>query len=231
MRVLSALAWSLLAVGSAHAKEAATAGERFVEAVEGEVEAIAESVSDKGDADDLEWVKARLGAMVAVDQYLRGIYGTPDYAAVPAGERASVNVALSSLTVRYDRAHSKTVKRMLKDHDWFRISVFGPHADADGWMLVQHADHDRKFQEAVLETLGELVSIRETRPVHFAYLSDRLAVAKGAGQLFGTQGHCTGPGEWAPSKIQDPDHVDDRRIPYEMSPMAEYVVETSRMCQ
>jgi hypothetical protein len=185
---------------------------------------------EKGDAADVAWVKTKLTAMAAADQHIRGARSTAAYGSLSAPDRAEVDLAVARATLKLDKAHTKELKKMLKEHGWMKIRTFGPQADYDAWMIVQHASYDPKFQADVLETLGDLVSVGETAPVNYAYLSDRLATADGRGQLFGTQGRCTAPASWEPMKIQDPANVDARREAYGMSSMEDYLVETSAMC-
>ena len=61
---------------------------------------------------------------------------------------------------------------------------------------------------------------------HIAYLDDRLAVAFGKAQHYGTQLRL-GPDGLEPLPIEDPESVDERRMSVGLEPLAEYV-ETAR---
>ena len=51
----------------------------------------------------------------------------------------------------------------------------------------------------------------ETNKSNYAYLYDRLKVAEGKLQLYGTQGKCVCPQKWEPFEIEDFINVDKRR--------------------
>ena len=103
-----------------------------------------------------------------------------------------------------DRANTARLKELIKAHGWFTIPKFGKEADKAAWLLVQHADHDVAFQKEVLAILGDLYPKGETDPHNYAYLFDRVAGHTGDKQRFGTQGKCTGPGKWEPSRSKTP---------------------------
>lgn len=185
----------------------------------------------KGDVADKEWVKARIGAMAQADQLLRASWASPEYRALPEEEQTAAYQGALRLLRDWDKAHVKELKKILKEHSWIRISEFGARADADAWLVVQHADHDVKFQREVLDVMASLVTAGETRPVNYAYLFDRVAVGEGKKQMFGTQGKCNAAGAWEPLDLADPDNVDARRVPYQMEPLEIYVQQASAMCR
>ena len=124
----------------------------------------------------------------------------------------------------------------MQKYSWFTISEWGKAADGNAWLLVQHADHDREFQQDILAKLEKLYPIGETRPDHYAYLYDRVATAfqdpaKRTLQRYGTQGKCIGPGKWEPFPIEDPDQVDARRASVGLPPLAEYIERFKDICK
>jgi|SRR5450755_430001 len=86
-----------------------------------------------------------------------------------------------------DRGNTGRLKVLLNRCGWPVASKYGMQASTDAWLLVQHADGDRKFQHQALALLERAVQMGEARGGDLAYLSDRLAVSEGRIQLYGTQ--------------------------------------------
>lgn len=115
------------------------------------------------------------------------------------------------LMAAVDSYNLATLKTLLTNVGWFDIPDYGEQADADAWLLVQHADGDTGFQKDVLARLETRVPQKRTGRDHFAYLWDRVAVHEGRPQRYGTQGKCVSNGRWEPDPLEDPSHVDERR--------------------
>ena len=220
----------VLTVANVGAAKERSAGEQWVRALSSQVAELHDSVA-QGEITDQEWVKARVGAMAAADQTIRTSWSTDGFSALSAEEQAVAYQGALKLMRDWDRAHVKEMKKLLKEHSWITISEFGARADADAWLVVQHADHDVKFQRQVLDVLTGLVSTGDTRPVNYAYLYDRVAVGEEKKQMFGTQGKCDEAGKWVAIDLADPDNVDARRVPYGMEPLAVYIQQASAMCR
>lgn len=85
-----------------------------------------------------------------------------------------------------DKKHTAALKRIVQQHGWPTISLVGKKASRAAWLLAQHADHDTGFQQACLK-LMKAVPEDEVARSDIAYLEDRVLVAKGQPQLYGTQ--------------------------------------------
>lgn len=127
-----------------------------------------------------------------------------------------------ALMAQVDCDNTLWLESQLAEIGWFDIPRFGEGADGAAWVLTQHADRRPDFQRRVL-TILEGLPAGATNPVNLAYLSDRIAVAEGRPQLYGTQGACVEGGGWAPHNVEDPDLLDARRTEIGLMPMAEYV--------
>jgi len=77
------------------------------------------------------------------------------------------------------------------------------------WLLAQHADHDLQFQLRCLELMKTLPS-GDVSLQNIAYLEDRVRVAQGRPQLYGTQFIREGD-NLIPQPIQDEVDLDRRR--------------------
>lgn len=186
------------------------------------------------DPNDKNWVRSKLTHMVEIDQYTRDFL-TEKESAYSDEERKDFRQRFFPKWRAVDQENTRDLKKLLEKYDWFRISDFGERADNDAWLLVQHADHDRDFQKLVLERLERLWKIGETAPPHYAYLFDRVAVSWGEPserrpQRYGTQGKCSGPGEWEPVPIDDVANVDKRRAEVGLPPMSKYKEQFKEIC-
>ncbi|MFD0969178.1 DUF6624 domain-containing protein [Plantactinospora endophytica] len=113
---------------------------------------------------------------------------------------------------------------LLDRHGWPRRSEVGEEASGAAWLLAQHADLDRQFQRRCLALLTEAVRAGEAEPAHLAYLTDRVRLAEGRSQWYGTQFWYgpDGDGELQPWSIEDPAGVDDRRRSVGLEPLADH---------
>jgi hypothetical protein len=115
---------------------------------------------------------------------------------------------------------------------WFRQVVAGtgwpgrPAVGEDGahaaWLLVQHADSDPAFQRECLDLLTAAAAHGEATLRQVAYLTDRVLLAEGQPQEFGTQVMARN-GAWVPCSLRAPASVDQRREAMGLGPMAEYL--------
>lgn len=86
-----------------------------------------------------------------------------------------------------DRKNTQQLTHLLKTCGWPTAPDGNLQASDDVWLLAQHADHDHDFQRHVLGLLEQAVHRGEARGKNLAYLTDRLAIAEGKPQLYGTQ--------------------------------------------
>lgn len=142
------------------------------------------------------------------------------------GAAEPVQLYLSAIVYEHtctaDIDNTAWLKAQLAESGWFRISVYGPNADKNAWLLVQHADHDVAFQKQVLSLLEPLIPLKETSPSNYAYLYDRVAIAEKRAQRYGTQGRCIGDKKWKAFEVENPDQLDARRASVGLMPQAEY---------
>ena len=122
------------------------------------------------------------------------------------------------------------LKSDLRDHGWYRISIYGADADRAAWLIVQHARHDLAFQKKVLAMLEPLWLSGETNGEHFAMLYDQTAFYEGRPGRFGVVGDCTAPGVWTPAPLEEARATDAWRAKAGLPPFAQYVATSSRGC-
>jgi hypothetical protein len=112
------------------------------------------------------------------------------------------------------------LKGVVAEHGWPGASLVGTDGAHAAWLLAQHADADPAFQRHCLGLLAAAVEAGEATPVDQAFLTDRVLLAEGKQQEYGTQLTSRG-GKWVPNNLRDPDGVDQRREAAGMEPLAE----------
>jgi hypothetical protein len=120
-----------------------------------------------------------------------------------------------------DVENTQRMKEIVEQMGWPTRSKVGGHASEMAWLLVQHADHDRSFQQRCLD-LMKAQAAGEVLPGNIAYLEDRVRVGEGRPQVYGSQFDVDKAGNFGPRPIEDPDHVDERRQAVGLQPLSEY---------
>ncbi len=120
-----------------------------------------------------------------------------------------------------DERNTARMKDIIKQHGWPGKSLVGKDGSHAAWLLVQHADADPEFQNHCLALIATAQAQGEATAVELAYLTDRVRVAQGKPQVYGTQFR-TENGEFGPAPIEDPDNVDKRRQAIGLGTLAEY---------
>lgn len=127
-----------------------------------------------------------------------------------------------------DRENTERIKEIIREYGWPGEALIGKEGAHGAWLLVQHADHDPKFQEEALSLLEDAVAQGEAEKQDLGYLIDRVRVNSETSQLFGTQFR-PNEGGYEPFPIEDPEHLDERRKEYGMKPFAEYEATMQRI--
>lgn len=138
---------------------------------------------------------------------------------------------LTPITCKVDVDNTAWMKREVAENGWFVISKYGKQADNAAFLIVQHADRDPAFQTEILALLETLKDKGETRPISYAYLYDRVAVAAKLPQRYATQGRCTSPGVWTPREYENPADIDKVRASVGLMPLEEYRGHFTDLCR
>lgn len=121
-----------------------------------------------------------------------------------------------------DRRNLQRLEDIVAACGWPGRSLVGREAESVGFIIIQHADHATQVQ--YLPVLKQAVVDGELQGQALAFLEDRILLAEGKKQLYGTQlswSAETGQFELAP--LEDEDNVGKRRAELKLGPLDEYV--------
>lgn len=121
-----------------------------------------------------------------------------------------------------DADNTAFLKTVIAARGWPGRDLVGSQAAAAAWLLCQHAATDPDFQRLCLGLLADAVTAGEAEPSHLALLTDRVRVAEGRPQVYGSQYSKLEDGDFGPCPIEDPEHVDARRDRVGLEPFADY---------
>lgn len=126
-----------------------------------------------------------------------------------------------------DAENRAWLKTVVAEVGWPGRSMAGEDGAHAAWLLAQHADRDPAFQRTCLDLLSEAVTRGEATLADLAFLTDRVLLAEGKPQEYGTQllGRQEG---WAPLNLRDPDNVDERRADMSLGPLSDHIDRITR---
>lgn len=129
---------------------------------------------------DCQALEATLNDMASNDQQVRQESGLlwQD----PAATRAQQD-DLARRWAAVDAANLLQLKAIIAACGW----PAGEKASHSAWLLAQHADLDVAFQRQARQLLEAAVANKAAAPRDLAYLADRIAIAEGRPQEYGTQ--------------------------------------------
>ena len=140
---------------------------------------------------------------------------------VEAQKKGPIPKDLEKQLTDVDLANREWLKQVIVNSGWPSWARAGFDGSDAAWLLVQHADADLAFQKQALRLLEEAVKRKDARPIHFAYLTDRVLAGEGKKQVYGTQ-FMLKDGRLEPRPTEDEANVDRRRSEVGLPPLAEY---------
>lgn len=88
---------------------------------------------------------------------------------------------------RVDLKTRTRLREIIGQYGWPRISVVGFDGAGAAWLIAQHSDADVGFQKRCLQLMRAAARSGEAAKENLAFLIDRVLVAEGKRQLYGTQ--------------------------------------------
>lgn len=162
------------------------------------------SESEKEDRMEFPDIASEIEEMAKADQEMRNRIGRQ----------------LELLDKQVDMRNTARMKEIVAQIGWPTVSKVGKWPSYNAWLLVQHADRDLGFQQHCLELMRSEPA-DEVEPSNIAYLEDRVRVAMGQPQRYGTQFEAK-DGKYVPCAIDDPERVDERRLSVGLDSLEEY---------
>lgn len=156
-------------------------------------------------------LKAELLAMAKTDQDVR-----KRWLALPPDRRADIAAEMQQV----DKDFTERLKTVVDTKGWPTISLVGLEASrAAALILIHSPDHD--FQRRLLPELQKLVDEDKIMGSDIAVIVDKMLVAEGKPQRFGTQFDIR-DGKAVIKPVEDPEHLEQRRAQYLLAPMSVY---------
>ena len=123
-------------------------------------------------------------------------------------------------TIRTDEENAVWLREIVTNVGWPGRSLVGDDGAHAAWLLAQHADRDPGLQKHCLRLLEEAVAASEAEPRDAAFLTDRVRLASGQDQIYGTQ-MSSHEGGFIVTRLADPETVDERRASVGLEPLNE----------
>ena len=124
---------------------------------------------------------------------------------------------------RVDTENTERLGEIVERHGWPTYTLVGKDGAQAAWILAQHADLSPKFQRKCLDLMAK-VPRDEIFQRDIALLTDRVLLAEGKKQVYGTQ-FTLENGKCKPRPLEDEANVDKRRKEVGLPPLAEYLKE------
>lgn len=118
--------------------------------------------------------------------------------------------------------NTRYLKDLISEVGWIDVQRFGYPASNAAFLLVQHS-YDLPLMMAVLPRIKADVDADRTEGEPYALLVDRLQLALGEKQLYGSQVFTNEYGEYAILPVAEPDRLGERRAALHMTSIAEYM--------
>jgi hypothetical protein len=123
---------------------------------------------------------------------------------------------------RLSEQHAARIWDLIDDLElWPGNRICGPEGATAAWRIVMHAQRDLDLQRRAVEHLEIAVDFGDAEPLHLVTLEDRIAMAEGRPQRYGTQFVPTADGTHLEAwPIDEPEGVDGRRARVGLGPVA-----------
>lgn len=136
--------------------------------------------SQSSEPDQARWLAAYLKLMYEVEQDYRRLYVRYHDAGHP-----DVRATLGPKILAVDQLNQERLAALLEDRSWPTLSEHGAETCEHAWMIALHADSNLAFQKKAMSAIEPLFKSGEIEPVHYAALSDRIAINEDRPQHWG----------------------------------------------
>jgi hypothetical protein len=152
----------------------------------------------------LDSLKSELEVIFMKDQTFRRIYLEAEE---KLGKDSDAYEYFWEVVEAQDKIFEKSVTNIIDKYGWLGTSQVGRLANTTLWMVLQHGSVESKEKYAPL--LKASVLKKESQPLHYARLVDRMLINSNKPQLYGTQIIYNNPPKFF--EIEHPEFVNKRR--------------------
>ena len=124
---------------------------------------------------------------------------------------------------RVEVADTVRMKEIIAQYGWPGRTLVGREAASNAWLLVQHADQDHAFQKQCLALMFKSLKHNDVQKQDYALLMDRVLLADGKKQRYGTQFTWTADGKMTMRPTENEKHLEQRRKSMGLPPLTEYI--------
>ena len=154
--------------------------------------------------------REQLEVVLALDQGPLMAMHHVDLSNLSEADRAAARAEANALIDAISDETVRTVVSLVPAEGWFSNKIYGQEAATGAFLAVQHAD--AALQKRYLPALEAMGERGEALKWQYAMMYDRIAVAEGRPQRYGTQMHCVA-GRMVPELTEDPERLEERRAP------------------
>ena len=130
--------------------------------------------------------------------------------------------SLVAKVIEVDQSNLPWLKQQIAKYGFPSVAEVGHKGVEEIFMLTQHADSDPAFQVNVLTLMEPLVDANEVSKKAVAFLTDRVLVAQGKPQRYGTQFGKDSHGKRMLQPVEHETDLDKRRASMDLEPESDY---------
>jgi len=126
--------------------------------------------------------------------------------------------------------HEKRLQKIFKEYGFIGFDLAGKEGSSNFWVMVQHSDHNPKFQNEVLKKMKIEIDKMNADPTNYGLLVDRVKLNTGQAQVYGTQiDYNNNLAQAYPKNLADSINVNKRRKSIGLEPIETYLNKMSEM--
>jgi hypothetical protein len=124
--------------------------------------------------------------------------------------------------MQMDDDNTAWLEQVVETVGWPGRALVGEEGAHAAWLLAQHADRHPALQQQWLTLLEKAVAEGEASAADLAFLTDRVLLARGEQQVYGTFVTAR-DGQFVACRLREPETVDVRRAPMALSSLEAYL--------
>jgi hypothetical protein len=166
---------------------------------------------------------AEINGLVAADQFERNkIVALLNNQSIPAADKDARVKELADMITRHDSARTARLKEIFRTTDLTKLAEIDHGLARAAFMIIIHAENDLAFQKNQLPVALEPGKKGIVDNQQFAILTDKIAVAEGQPQVYGSQGKCE-DGVWQVMGQHDRALIIAARAEIRLEPLDDYL--------